>query len=153
MKIQWKHFITAIAIPLAVGGLSSLLTNKAMDSFSQLNQPPLSPPTWLFPVVWSILYILMGIASYKIALSDKPNDTALTLYGIQLGFNFLWSIVFFNLGWYLFAFLWLLELWLLILLTTISFYKISKSAAYLMIPYLIWVTFAGYLNYGVYLLN
>lgn len=152
-KIQWKNLITAVAIPLATGGLSALLTKKAMDSFEMLNQPPLSPPTWLFPVVWTILYILMGIASYLIATSGQKNDTALTLYGIQLCFNFLWTLIFFNMEWYLFAFLWLIGLWILILLTTIAFYRISKPAAYMMIPYLIWVTFAGYLNYGIYLLN
>lgn len=152
-KIQWKNLITAVAIPLGVGGLSAMLTKKAMDSFEMLNQPPLSPPTWLFPVVWTILYILMGIASYLIATSDQKNDTALTLYGIQLCFNFLWTLIFFNMGWYLFAFFWLVGLWILILLTTIAFYRISKPAAYMMIPYLIWVAFAGYLNYGIYLLN
>ncbi len=152
-KIQWKNLITAIAIPLATGGLSALLTKKAMDSFEMLNQPPLSPPTWLFPVVWTILYILMGIASYLVATSGQKNDTALTLYGIQLCLNFLWTLFFFNMEWYLFAFLWLIGLWILILLTTIAFYRISKPAACMMIPYLIWVTFAGYLNYGIYLLN
>lgn len=95
----------------------------------------------------------MGIASYLVATSGQKNDTALTLYGIQLCFNFLWTLIFFNMEWYLFAFLWLIGLWILILLTTIAFYRISKSAAYMMIPYLIWVTFAGYLNYGIYLLN
>lgn len=152
-KIQWKNLITAVAIPLATGGLSALLTKKAMDSFKMLNQPPLSPPTWLFPVVWTILYILMGIASYLIATSGQKNDTALTLYDIQLCFNFLWTLIFFNMEWYLFAFLWLIGLWILILLTTIAFYRLSKPATYMMIPYLIWVTFAGYLNYGIYLLN
>ena len=152
-KIQWKNLITAVAIPLATGGLSALLTKKAMDSFEMLNQPPLSPPTWLFPVVWTILYILMGFASYLVATSGHKNDTAPTLYGIQLCFNFLWTLIFFNMEWYLFAFLWLIGLWILILLTTIAFYRISKPAAYMMIPYLIWVTFAGYLNYGIYLLN
>ena len=82
-KIQWINLITAVAIPLGVGGLSALLTKKAMDSFEMLNQPPLSPPTWLFPVVWTILYLLMGIASYLVATSNHKKDTALSLSGIQ----------------------------------------------------------------------
>ncbi len=102
----------------------------------------------------SIVYpILMGIASYLALMSEKPNRTALTVYVIQLVFNFFWSIIFFNLGLYLFAFIWLVLLWLLILKTTILFYQISKPAGYLMFPYLLWVTFAGYLNFSIYLLN
>lgn len=153
MKIQWKNLITCLAIPLAVGSLASLLTQHSMETFESLNKPALAPPGWLFPVVWTILYILMGIASYLVLTSGKPYDTALTVYGIQLAFNFFWSIIFFNLELYLFAFIWLVLLWLLILKTTILFYQISKPAGYLMLPYLLWVTFAGYLNLSIYLLN
>lgn len=153
MKIQWKKLIVCLAIPLAVGGLSAFLTRSSMETFQSINKPALSPPGWLFPVVWTILYILMGIASYMVLTSGKPNHAALTVYGIQLAFNFLWSIIFFNLGQYLFAFIWLELLWLLILATFILFYKISKPAGYLILPYLLWVTFAGYLNYSIYLLN
>ncbi|WP_434309312.1 TspO/MBR family protein [Hominifimenecus sp. rT4P-3] len=153
MKIQWKNLITCLAIPLAVGSLSSLLTQNSMETFASINKPALAPPGWLFPMVWTILYILMGVASYLVLTSGKPSDTALTVYGIQLVFNFFWSIIFFNLELYLFAFIWLVLLWLLILLTTILFYQISKPAGYLMIPYLLWVTFAGYLNLSIYLLN
>lgn len=153
MKIQWKKLFICIAIPLAVGGISALLTRNSMATFETINKPPLSPPGWLFPVVWTILYILMGIASYLVLISEKPNSTALNVYGIQLVFNFLWSTIFFNLELYLFAFFWLVLLWLLILATTILFYQISKPAGYLMLPYLLWVTFAGYLNLGIYLLN
>lgn len=153
MKIQWKNLITCLAIPLAVGGLSALLTQNSMAAFNTINKPALTPPGWLFPVVWTILYILMGIASYLVLTSEKPNETALTVYGIQLIFNFFWSIIFFNLELYLFAFIWLVVLWLLILKTTILFYQISKLAGILMLPYLLWVTFAGYLNFSIYLLN
>lgn len=155
LKIDWKKLIICVAIPLAVGGLSALITMGSMDDFSALEQPPLSPPGWLFPVVWTILYTLMGIASYLVYTSGKPGraKTALTVYGVQLVFNFLWSIVFFNLGWYLFAFFWIIGLWLLIILTTVLFYRINKTAGYLMIPYILWVTFAAYLNFGIYLLN
>ena len=156
MKINKKLLIICLVIPLAVGGLAALLTGGGMDTFETLNQPPLSPPGWLFPVVWTILYILMGIASYLVLTSGKSQESirrALVLYGIQLAFNFLWPIFFFGLSAYLFAFIWLVALWLLILATTVSFYRISDIAGYLMIPYLIWVTFAGYLNLGIYLLN
>lgn len=153
MKIQWKTLVTCLIIPLAIGIISALLTRNNMETFDLINKPILAPPSWLFPVVWTILYILMGIASYLVFISKKPNKTALTVYGIQLIFNFFWSIIFFNLELYLFAFIWLVLLWLLIFKTTILFYQISKPAGYLMIPYLLWVTFAGYLNFSIYLLN
>ncbi len=153
MKIQWKTLLICILIPLAVGGLSALLTKNGMEAFNAANKPPLTPPNWLFPVVWSILFVLMGIASYLVYTAGAPSRAALTVYALQLVFNFLWSIFFFNMQWYLFAFVWLVVLWFLILLTTLLFRKSSKAAAYLMIPYLLWVAFAGYLNLGVYLLN
>lgn len=153
MKKQWKTLIFCIAVPLAVGGLSALLTRNSMQTFDSINKPRLAPPGWLFPVAWTILYILMGIASYLVITSRKPNGSALITYGLQLIFNFFWSIIFFNLSLYLFAFIWLVILWLLILKTTIKFCQISEPAGYLMIPYLLWVTFAGYLNFSIYLLN
>jgi len=156
LKINKKLLIICLVIPLAVGGIAALLTGGGMDTFETLNQPPLSPPGWLFPVVWTILYILMGIASYLVLTSGKSQESirrTLVMYGIQLAFNFLWPILFFSLSAYLFAFIWLVALWLLILATTVSFYRISDIAGYLMIPYLIWVTFAGYLNLGIYLMN
>ncbi len=153
MKIQWKKLIVAVLIPLLVGGFSAFLTRNSMDDFERINKPPLSPPGWLFPIVWGILFILMGIASYIVHTSGKPNKTALTLYSVQLVFNFFWSIIFFNTEMYLFAFIWLIILWILIIATTVSFYRISKPAGYLLIPYLLWVTFAAYLNFAIYLLN
>ncbi len=156
MRIQWKKLIIALAIPLAVGGLSALLTNDAMQDFGALNQPPLSPPAWLFPVVWTLLYTLMGIASYRIwitvATYEKRKE-ALSLYAVQLFFNFFWSIIFFNLGEYLFAFVWLVLMWGFIWLTKQRFERIDKIAAYLLVPYLAWVAFAGYLNLGIFILN
>lgn len=153
LKLEWKKLLICIAIPLLVGSISAFLTRGNMQIFNTLNKPPLSPSGWLFPIVWTLLYILMGIASYLVLVSKKENTKALTVYGIQLVFNFFWSIIFFNLNLYLFAFAWLILLWILILKTTILFYQISKSAGYLMIPYLLWVTFAGYLNLGIYFLN
>ena len=155
LKIQWKELIICIAIPLAVGGLASFLTEDSMQTFAMIEKPPLAPPAWLFPVVWTILYVLMGIASYIVYTSDKSSQvsTALKVYGLQLAFNFFWSIIFFNLENYLLAFVWLVALWILILLTNRLFDKISDTAGYLILPYLLWVTFAGYLNWGIYLLN
>lgn len=156
MKIDKKRLILCLAIPLVVGGAAGLLTMNSMETFAALNQPPLSPPGWLFPVVWTVLYILMGIASYLVSVSDAPQEEkqrALWTYGIQLAFNFLWPIIFFNLKWYLFAFVWLVMLWILVLITALQFGRIRKVAGNLMIPYLLWVTFAGYLNLGIYLLN
>lgn len=152
-NIHWKNLITAVAIPLAVGGLSAWVTGKGMQAFEAVAKPPLTPPMWVFPVVWSILFILMGIVSYLVVMQKGEDTKALTLYAVQLIFNFFWSVWFFNLGWYLFAFLWLVVLWLLILATMRAFGKISKPAAWLLLPYLIWVGFAGYLNLGVWWLN
>ena len=156
MKIKWDTLIKCIAIPLAVGGLAGLLTRGGMKLFQTLNQPPLAPPGWLFQVEWTILYILMGIASYLIVVSQaETNDKmeALLLYGYQLAVNFFWPIFFFHFQWYFFSFIWLVALWILIVMTIYSFSGISKPAAYLMLPYLLWVTFAGYLNLAIYLLN
>ena len=155
MRIHLKKLLKCIAIPLLVGGLSALLTMSSMEHFETLNQPPLSPPGWLFPVVWSVLFILMGIASYLVIVNGKSDDKkiALTVYGIQLAFNFFWSLIFFNLEAYLFAFIWLTVLWVLIIINTVLFYRISKPAGILLLPYLLWVTFAGYLNLAIYFLN
>lgn len=156
MRINVKKLLICIAIPLLVGIVSGLISRSGMETFNQITKPPLSPPAILFPIVWSILYTLMGIASYLIAVSDADKtlkDNALTSYGLQLIVNFFWSIFFFNFGWYLFSFLWLVLLWVLILNCIFLFYEINKTAAYLMIPYLLWVTFAGYLNLAIYFLN
>ena len=112
--------------------------------------------SWLFPVVWTILYILMGVASYLVVTSDSPKEEqskAISVYLYQLVVNFLWSTFFFQFGWHLFSFLWLVLLWVLILITLVRFYRIAKPAGYLLIPYLLWVTFAGYLNFAIWLLN
>lgn len=156
MEIRKGTLLKSIGIPLLTGALSALLSGGGMQAFAQMNKPPLSPPGWLFPVVWTILYILMGVASYLILTADADKEEksdALKIYGYQLAVNFLWSIFFFNFGWYLFSFVWLVLLWVFIFVMIWLFYPISKMAAYLMIPYLIWVTFAGYLNLGIWILN
>ena len=155
MKVNVKKLILCLAIPLAVGGLSALLSG-GMSNYQELNQPPLSPPGWVFPVVWTALYLLMGYASYRVLTSGADPlqiRRALVFYGLQLLFNFLWPLVFFRWEAYLAAFAVLLVLWILIAVTLWKFNNIDERAGDLLLPYLLWVTFAGYLNLGVYLLN
>ena len=155
MKIDWKKLLIALAIPLAVGGLAALLSG-GMGQYRAMNQPPLSPPGWVFPVVWTILYLLMGYASYLVWTSDASQNEkrgALILYGAQLAANFIWPLLFFNAQMYLAALIWLVVLWILIFLTIRAFSKINERAGDLLIPYILWVTFAAYLNLGIYLLN
>lgn len=150
-------FLIAIIIPLAIGGFSAFLTRNNMNLYEEVNTPPLSPPGFLFPVVWTILYVLMGVSSAFIWQSrEEDKDTAdrgLLFYGASLFFNFVWSLIFFNFRAYLFAFLWLLVMLTLIILTVISYKKAVPLAAYLQLPYILWTAFAGYLNFGVWLLN
>lgn len=152
--IKLKPLLISLAATLGAGGLAALLTRDSMQEYAALNQPPLAPPGWLFPVVWTILYVLMAVAAYLVFVyGSSGRSGALLLYGIQLVFNVLWTVFFFNLHWYLFSFLWLAALWLLILLTTLRFWRERKSAGLLMLPYLAWVAFAGYLNLSIWLLN
>ncbi len=155
---KFKPYAVSAVIALAVGGLSALLTKNGMDIYkSSVNKPPLNPPMILFPIVWFILFALMGTGSALIYKNRDKNraaaSAALRVYALQLAVNFFWSIIFFNLRAYLFAFVWLLLLWALIAVMIIGFAKLSKTAAYMQLPYLLWVTFAGYLNLMVYILN
>ncbi len=147
---KYKPYIIEILIALAVGGLSAYLTKNSMETFNSLVKPPLSPPSYLFPIVWGILFVLMGISAGMIY---KKSGSVPFIYRLSLIVNFLWSIIFFNMEAYLFAFVWLLLLLVLIILTIIEYSKIDKTAAYLQIPYLIWVCFAGYLNFFIWYLN
>lgn len=156
MNAKKSTLLKCIVISLAVGAVSGLLSAGGMEIFKTLEKPPLSPPGWLFPVVWTILYILMGIASFLVLTSESDSQDrskALALYFYQLIVNFLWPIFFFDFRWYLFSFLWIVLLWVLIVMMIRCFYRVSKTAAYLLIPYLLWVTFAGYLNAGIWKLN
>lgn len=144
----------SIAISVSTGLLATLLTVGNFDKYSEAVQPFLSPPGWIFAIVWTILYILMGISTYLVYLSnDEQKYIGLSVYAIQLIFNFLWPIIYFNMGQILFSFIWLIILWILILIMIKNFYKINKTAAFLQVPYLIWVTFAGYLNIALYIIN
>lgn len=155
LKLDYKKLLKNLSIPIITGAASALLTRGGVEMFTQtVSKPAFSPPNWLFPVVWSILYILMGISSYIIDSSPIPkNNKGFLLFYLQLFFNFCWSFIFFNAQAYLFSFIWIIILLALIIATTIEFYKINKTAAYLMIPYILWVTFASVLNFSIYLLN
>lgn len=152
-----KPYVVSIAIALAVGGLSALLTKNNMEMYGNIDKPPLSPPGWIFPIVWGILYVLMGIGAAQVYMNrlGKEEDarSALFIYGLQLAVNFFWSIIFFNMQAFLFAFIWLIILWVLLIVMIIKFKRVNKIAAYIQIPYLLWVTFAGYLTLAVYILN
>lgn len=149
-KIQWKSLIISLLISLGTGAVSALLSQNIMEKYEAMYQPPLSPPGWVFPIVWTILYLLMGTAAYLIYVSGSVNsEVVLKLYFAQLAVNAGWSIIFFGFGLFLLAFTWLLLLWYLVLLTTISFYAIHPTAGKLMIPYLLWLIFAAYLNLAV----
>ena len=149
-----KPLIVSLAVSLGVGALSAFLTRDSTSIYRTLAQPPLSPPGWVFPVVWTILYILMGVAAYLVWRTDDPGrESALTWYGAQLLFNFLWPQIFFNGRAFGYALAWIAVLWLLLLVTQRRFARIDRTAGALLIPYLAWVTFAAYLNAGVWYLN
>ncbi len=157
IKAHLPTYIIAVAIPLAVGTLAAWLTRDSMNIYSEINTPPLSPPGWLFPIVWTILYVLMGVSSALVYINREINPDAvmrgLTSYGISLALNFLWSILFFNFRLYLFAFICLVLLLYFIIMSVLYYKKVSPLAAYLQIPYIVWVAFAGYLNIVIYSIN
>ena len=156
-KTKIKAFARSIAIALGVGGLSALLSMESMSLYDEVIQPSLAPPAILFPIVWTILYVLMGISAAMIYTSEgapkSERTAALMPYGASLFVNFFWPILFFNLKAFLPAFIWLVLLEFLIVMTIISYRRIDPKAAYLQIPYALWVAFAGYLNLAIYLLN
>lgn len=152
---KWWTYGIFIVLTLAVGMLSGFLTREGMAQVSQLPQSALTPPSWVFPVVWGILYTLMAIGAARIWLSPESEERSrgLWLYLFQLIFNFFWSLFYFNMQAFGFSLLWLIALWILILLMILSWRKTDKLAPWLQIPYLIWVAFAGYLNFVMWRLN
>ena len=152
----WRPYIISVLIAMAVGGLSGLLSMDGMEAYStSVIKPALSPPGWVFGVVWPILYALMGIGAARIWLSSDSaaKSRGLNLYVAQLIVNFFWSLIFFNAQAFGFALIWLLLLWVLVLLMIVQFDKVDQKAAWLQIPYLLWLTFAAYLNFAVWLVN
>ena len=147
-----KIYAKSILIPVLIGGIVGLIISSAID-YNSLQKPFLAPPSIVFPIVWTILYILMGI-SYGILKSKSLTDKKIDLiYYIQLAVNAAWSIIFFLLKWRLFAFIWILLLDILVILMIIKFYKKDKTAGLLQIPYILWTLFASYLNLAIYILN
>lgn len=152
-KINWKALIFFLVFTLGLGGGVGALLGGNMD-LDALQKPPFTPPAWVFPVVWSILYVLMAIAAYLVYVSeDLDRGAALRLYVIQLTVNALWPLFFFRLEWRMFAFFWLLLLLALVLLTALRFRPIREASFWLLVPYVLWLLLAGYLNFGFYVLN
>ena len=155
-KIHLGTLILCLAIPVLTGILSATITSSAMKAYASMNKPPLSPPAIVFPIAWTILYLMMGLALYLIVItpSDKNlKGTAVLLFTIQLIMNFMWSIIFFKWGQYLAAFIWLIIMLCILIICAFRFYDINRSSAYLLIPYIVWLIFASYLNMGSFILN
>ncbi len=155
-RFPWKTYAAWVLLTEAVGGLAGWLTREGTKLYTeQIVRPPLSPPAIVFPIVWVVLYALMGVSATRIWMAPPSDDRrlGLGLYAGQLAFNFFWSIFFFNLQWFGFALLWLVVLWALIAAMVLVFYRMELLAARLQLPYLVWVAFAGYLNASVWLLN
>ena len=151
------RFIISIMIPLMVGAIAGFFTGESVNSwYVNVNKPSFNPPSWLFAPVWTALYLMMGIAFYlvwKAAATDALKKQAMTFYAVQLFLNFIWSFIFFYLqqpGW---AMVDIVLMWIMILFTIIWFGKISPVAAWLLVPYICWVSFAALLNYSIWKLN
>lgn len=157
VKGKFRYYVYSALATLAVGGLSALLTFGNMDIYDTVKTPPLSPPSLLFPIAWTVLYLLMSVSFTRVLLRQRHSPrlcrNTVSLYALNLVFNLLWSPIFFNCRAFLFSFVWLVLLWFIIFVMTVNFYRTDKIAGLLLIPYLLWVTFAGYLNLGIYILN
>jgi len=157
MKSKIKTYAFFIILTLAVGGLSALLTMGNMDIYDTINKPPFAPPSIVFPIAWGILYVLMAVGASMVYITGKQEGIytlpSLFFYFLQLAVNFFWSIIFFNVQNFLLAFLWLLLLLVLVIIMSLRFYRVNKTAALLQIPYILWIIFAGILNYAVFVLN
>ena len=155
VSLNWdriKTYIVSILVPVVLGGIVGFIISGSMD-YEELIQPVLSPPSFVFPIVWTILYILMGI-SYGILKDKMLVDSRISgIYYIQLFVNLLWPIAFFVLKWRLFAFIWIVVLDILVIIMAVRFYNKNKTAGLLQIPYILWTLFASYLNLFIYLLN
>lgn len=147
-----KIFVKSILIPVLVGALIGLLISSAID-YNSLQKPFLAPPSILFPIMWTILYILMGVSYGILEINNKIDENINFIYYFQLIVNALWSIFFFLLKWRLFSFIWIILLACLVIIMIIEFYKKNKTAGLLQIPYIAWVLFASYLNLSIYILN
>ncbi len=152
---SWKTYLFFILLCEGVGILSGLLSRQGIAAFESVEKSALTPPAIVFPIVWTILYALMGIGAARVWLTGRSDDrtTAMGFFTFQLIVNFFWSLFFFNRMAYAFSFYWLILLWVLIVCMILSYRRLDRAAALLQFPYLLWVTFAGYLNYAVWQLN
>lgn len=150
---DWKALIFIVAVTLGMGALSGFVTSNSQMQYEAMYQPALAPPAWLFPVVWTILYVLMAVAAWLVWKADHPmtaaQQSALEIYALQLLVNITWPVFFFGMEAYWQAFLWLCLLWVLIVIMIIRFARIDRRTVWLLLPYLLWVTFAGYLNLSI----
>ncbi len=143
----------SILIPNVIGFLGGLI-GGSFGGFKGMIQPSFTPPSAVFPIAWTIIFILMGVSAYLIYKEHNyDKEGAYIVYAIQLIVNALWNIFFFKLKWYLFSFIWIILLIILVVIMIYKFYKINKTSAYLQIPYLLWLIFASILTFNVYLLN
>lgn len=150
------RLVISLIIPLAVGIMSATLSGKGMQDYASMVKPPLSPPAWVFSVAWTILYLMMGFAAYLVCTTEGDlhhKTMAMIFYWVQLLMNFMWSIVFFNWKLYLVAFIWLMVMWMLVILCAYWAFKVNRKTALLLAPYILWLTFAAYLNMGTFILN
>ncbi|GFP75113.1 TspO/MBR family protein [Clostridium fungisolvens] len=155
-KFNIGDLIISILISLGGGVMIGFFTNDADKQYVNLNKPIFSPPSWVFPLVWAVLYILIGIAAYRIyelRKQGKNTKNALVYYYIQLILNFLWPIIFFKLKLYGVAFIELVVLIIFIFITIIKFFKVDKVAGFLMLPYILWCLYASILNLFVWIMN
>lgn len=153
-NLDIKKLLFYIITTILIGVIPSIFVFKSMNVYNSLNRPPFSPSSIVFPIVWTILYMLMGISIYIIMQSKrKLKKNARLIYYIQLITNALWTPIFFGFKEYFLEFLWILMLIVFVITMILTFYKISKKAAYIQIPYLLWLLFASYLNFGVFVLN
>ncbi len=153
---KWKTYAFWIILSEAVGALAGFLIRDGVKIYSEtILKPPLSPPALVFPIVWTLLYALMGISAARVRLApaSRARHTSTNLFIAQLVVNFFWPLFFFNLQAFGFALVWLILLWVLVLALIFVTCRVDKGAAWLLVPYLVWLTFAAYLNAGVYLLN
>lgn len=145
-------YIKSILLPVLIGALVGIITSGSMD-YNMLQKTPFAPPGAVFPIVWTILYVLMGISYGILKTNNQTDEETDWIYYIQLAINALWSIIFFTFKWRLFAFVWIILLAVAIIAMITKFYNKNKIAGLLQIPYILWVAFAAYLNFGFYILN
>ncbi|MBN2250633.1 MAG: tryptophan-rich sensory protein [Candidatus Altiarchaeota archaeon] len=157
MAVDYPKLSIAILACLAAGFIGSIFTAEAIPTwYASINKPELSPPNWVFAPVWSTLYVLMGVSAYlvwKKGLGSRGVKTALLAFVIQLALNAAWSFIFFGMRNPFLAFVEIIALWVSIAATILLFYRISRPASYLLVPYIVWVSFAAYLNYAIWQLN